>query len=454
MTSQLIPTHTNIDITRQLVQTQYETLDSSLRQPGLEHLIYLLLAPKLLENWLKTFPIKIAYNAKNHSLKNPLFGLITEFISGIQLGNLNLCLLVGDRLEPDILEIPEIAVTHPAFIAHLYLFIYIPGEELIGSYFSAKSPEDKIATANILGFVRHDQIINHKKGIRYQSQGYYEVPQVSLDPDFNHLKTCACLIQPEKILAPSSIKKTATTTSIQSIYKKLQPFAQNPTFYQKYIWQNLSLTDSELEIFFLNQDLQTYLGKILLDSDPPTQISTIATAIQSQINLYQWIMETADTLIGSAQQLITPHEFVGTFYDASTPELSDANFSTEQLKQQIRKLLGEAEIPEFKTKLATLPISLNNQNLNLLVGIWLSEHWQQEERWNLILILAAQSSLGFKPETILKIKNNFDATETIVLDESESSYLLMLNPTLSEEINVEVSFQEDYYSQPFVCQIT
>lgn len=440
---------TTIELDRQQIQQHMSELDEALKQPGLEQLIHLFLAPKILDHWLQQFPIQIPYDYSNHSLQNPIQGLVTEFITGLQLGELKLCLLVSDRIELDILEIPEVAVHHPSFASHIYLFLYVPGEALLSPYNTQDVTDQATTEFSILGFIRHDQIIQKKKGVEYYSPSHYEIPQISLDPSFNNLKTCACFIPPDEILQSASAQVDPRVQSLKILEKKIKDFSRSSTFSERYPWQDLKLTPAETDLFFSKKKLQRSLADIILEHSLQQQKTVLSSIQKNIVNLYHWVLKEASNLVEQTEQLLTPYEFVGTFYDAPTTGNLGINFSVYQLKERVRQLMGE-DVLTNDAKLMIYQVPLDTQTLNLLIGTWIDSESQAEGYWNLLLILAANSPIGFAQEISIEVSNNFQDSNSTQIDPSEADHLLLLDLTMEEEIELSICSEKTSYKKKFI----
>ncbi|AFY37949.1 hypothetical protein Lepto7376_1613 [[Leptolyngbya] sp. PCC 7376] len=378
-----------------------------------------LIAVFALQVWLEQYHLQIPIGGLEN-LGDDLFQLLClSFTTHLKLGNFKVCVVLCENEEEDILDIPVIAVELPKLASHLYIFVSLREEET-----NANSIDNQTSIqANILGFVRHDQIRERKLDIDYdETLKSYSVPLTNLEPSFSALHTCIRYVNPDKVVVPSSLHYPVSgLVTARTITEKMMALAPCTS------WLAELFTGEELNYILDDKKSRENLLEKRVLSKP----------ILPKINLYEWFQE----IINDKQSnLLTPRKFVGNFRGTND------NLAEEK----IREFIALKEIPENKSKLQSNEINIGSLICQYITVTWPKFETQLHTGVNFCLLLIPLNQKYLPNGISVTIQQSPFPDEVYKNSEFDLYYDLILDLDLQNEIKIILNYKEATYQQEFI----
>ncbi|OKH18881.1 hypothetical protein NIES208_03975 [[Limnothrix rosea] IAM M-220] len=374
-----------------------------------------------LQIWLEQYHLPIAMEGLEH-LNKDLFPLLClPFTTDVKLGNFKTCVILCENDEEDILDIPAIAVDLPKLASHLYIFVSLREEETNVNDID----ETTSVQANILGFVRYDQIQERKLDIDYdETLRSYGVPLASLEPSFSALHTCVRYVNPDKVVVPSSLKYPASgLVTARTIAEKITTLSSDRA------WLAELFTGEELNYIVENSNCREDLLKKLVS--PKLTIP--------KINLRKWLQEIINN---KESNTLTPRQFVGDFMDGNS----------DFVEEQIRELIAIGEIPGNRSRLQSEAIKIGSLTFQHIIVAWPKSEEQLDAGVNLCLLLIPLGKKYLPEGLSLAIQQSPFPDEIHNIPELEPDFDLILERDLDSDIKIVYYYEDLTCQQDLICR--
>jgi Protein of unknown function (DUF1822) len=136
-----------------------------------------------------------------HSPMTPSVANFTEGVCQFKVGEFKLCLIAGEYVLDETVQIPRIAIFRPELAAHFYIVLEV------------HQAEEQVI---LKGVLQHDQLTHYLRQADElpAAEGLYSIPLSLFDPEPNHLLSYLRYLNTSTIPLPLPLVNTVETSSV------------------------------------------------------------------------------------------------------------------------------------------------------------------------------------------------------------------------------------------------
>ncbi|MGJ5676373.1 MAG: DUF1822 family protein [Nostochopsis sp.] len=317
------------------------------------------------EEWLQKREPRISINREISSVLLPRYANVIDVICNLQIGEFKVCLIPTICFTEEEVTVSRAVVDIPDLNAHFYVVIGI---------------EEELEIAAILGFLRHDQLVNYQPELQPEFDWNYHIPLTWFNRETNELLLYL------QCLAPTAIPLPAIPTHRQASLRRMQASLLNllPQLRNYALWE--VLTWEQGTVLLTTPDLLKWLYQFMDDNTASStnHLSDLLHILTQQaVNVRRWVRNQVDDIVQMFDWQVLPAPSA----IRSREQIATSAQELEVILADIQRH-NELEIPEFAGR-AYQDIVLENR-LRLYAVTW--PLVDADSEWSLLLVLRSMSS--------------------------------------------------------------
>jgi len=385
------------------------------------------------EQWLAERDFNLSQ--ENCTLKEPQITNILDGVSGLNIGNYKICLLVMGCSEDDVVSVPSPMLDLPDYAAHFYILVMV---------------REELEQIDVKGLIRYDQLKAKLGSLSRQRDWTYEIPLDWFDPDPNHLLLyLRCL---KSIPLDLSLNPQIKFISFNELKKKMGDLISQLSLPNCQLWQVLTWQEGVSLLSY--PELLHWLYRLQSTTSSPEKIASFTAQLsqlsrnfgQSVLNVKQWLQNKVDEFSQSVSWVLEPPLVWQT---GSLRSSSDTKVLILKELQEERGInIPNTVLPAYQD------FSLVEYSLRLSTVSWL----ENEEELRSVLILSRAGSNDFLPKGLkMTISDEEKILEELLVESKSKDYYLYCPIAMSPNEQITITFTletEESLTLPLFILIT